>query len=64
MSAQVRLKRLEQLLQQETGFVSFETLLDLLLCLYTECSTSASLKREKHICDFLQWGESNSRNSS
>ncbi|XP_028996608.1 serine/threonine-protein kinase MRCK beta isoform X2 [Betta splendens] len=56
MSAQVRLKRLEELLveQKAAGCVSMETLLDLLLCLYTECSSSP-LKREKHITDFLEW---------
>uniref|UniRef100_A0A8D3E637 non-specific serine/threonine protein kinase n=1 Tax=Scophthalmus maximus TaxID=52904 RepID=A0A8D3E637_SCOMX len=56
MSAQVRLKRLEQLLleQRAAGHLSVETLLDLLLCLYTECS-HCPLKREKHITDFLEW---------
>ncbi|XP_039980447.1 serine/threonine-protein kinase MRCK beta isoform X2 [Xiphias gladius] len=56
MSAQVRLKRLEELLleQKAAGCLSVETLLDLLLCLYTECSNSP-LKREKHITDFLEW---------
>ncbi|XP_023251073.1 serine/threonine-protein kinase MRCK beta isoform X3 [Seriola lalandi dorsalis] len=56
MSAQVRLKRLEELLleQKAAGCLSVETLLDLLLCLYTECSHSP-LKREKHITDFLEW---------
>uniref|UniRef100_A0A3B4XJV6 Uncharacterized protein n=1 Tax=Seriola lalandi dorsalis TaxID=1841481 RepID=A0A3B4XJV6_SERLL len=58
MSAQVRLKRLEELLleQKAAGCLSVETLLDLLLCLYTECSHSP-LKREKHITDFLEWGK-------
>ncbi|XP_058468749.1 serine/threonine-protein kinase MRCK beta isoform X3 [Solea solea] len=57
MSAQVRLKRLEELLleQKAAGCLSVEALLDLLLCLYTECSTSGPLKREKHVTDFLQW---------
>ncbi|XP_040920126.1 serine/threonine-protein kinase MRCK beta isoform X4 [Toxotes jaculatrix] len=56
MSAQVRLKRLEELLleQKAPGCLSVETLLDLLLCLNTECSNSP-LKREKHITDFLEW---------
>ncbi|XP_026196931.1 serine/threonine-protein kinase MRCK beta isoform X1 [Anabas testudineus] len=56
MSAQDRLKRLEELLleQKAAGCLSMETLLDLLLCLYTECSSSP-LKREKHITDFLEW---------
>ncbi|XP_073348673.1 serine/threonine-protein kinase MRCK beta isoform X6 [Pagrus major] len=56
MSAQVRLKRLEELLleQKEAGCLSVEALLDLLLCFYTECSHSP-LKREKHVTDFLEW---------
>lgn len=59
MSAQVRLKRLEELLQEqkEAGCLSVEALLDLLLCFYTECSHSP-LKREKHVTDFLEWGKS------
>lgn len=59
MSAQVRLKRLEELLleQKAAGCLSVEALLDLLLCFYTECSQSP-LKREKHVTDFLQWGKS------
>lgn len=58
MSALVRLKRLEELLleQKEAGCLSVEALLDLLLCLYTECSHSP-LKREKHVTDFLEWGK-------
>ncbi|XP_008297135.1 serine/threonine-protein kinase MRCK beta isoform X1 [Stegastes partitus] len=56
MSAQVRLKRLEELLleQKAAGCLSMETLLDLLLCFYTECS-NCPLKREKHISEFLEW---------
>ncbi|XP_030576950.1 LOW QUALITY PROTEIN: serine/threonine-protein kinase MRCK beta [Archocentrus centrarchus] len=56
MSAQERLNRLEGLLleQKAAGCLSVETLLDLLLCIYTECSNSP-LKREKHITDFLEW---------
>lgn len=59
MSAQVRLKRLEELLleQKEAGCLSVEALLDLLLCFYTECSHSP-LKRERHVTDFLEWGKS------
>lgn len=58
MSAQVRLKRLEELLlqQKEAGCLSVEALLDLLLCFTTECSQTP-LKREKHVNDFLDWGE-------
>ncbi|XP_036405269.1 serine/threonine-protein kinase MRCK beta-like isoform X1 [Megalops cyprinoides] len=58
MSAKVRLKKLEQLLldghQQNESFLSVETLLDILICLYNECSSSP-LKREKHVTDFLEW---------
>ncbi|XP_075872597.1 serine/threonine-protein kinase MRCK beta isoform X2 [Nelusetta ayraudi] len=56
MSAQVRLKRLEELLlqQKEAGCLSVEALLDLLLCFTAECSQSP-LKREKHVNDFLDW---------
>lgn len=58
MSAQERLKRLEELLleQRAAGCLSVEALLDLLLCFYTECSQSP-LKREKHVTDFLEWGK-------
>lgn len=58
MSAQVRLKRLEELLleQKEAGCLSVEALLDLLLCFTAECSQSP-LKREKHVNDFLEWGK-------
>uniref|UniRef100_A0A673MUF5 non-specific serine/threonine protein kinase n=2 Tax=Sinocyclocheilus rhinocerous TaxID=307959 RepID=A0A673MUF5_9TELE len=34
--------------------LSVETLLDILICLYNECSNSP-LKREKHVTDFLEW---------
>lgn len=63
MSAQERLRRLEKLLleQKEAGCLSVEALLDLLLCLYTECSNSP-LKREKHITDFLNWGKNRDPN--
>ncbi|XP_037606691.1 serine/threonine-protein kinase MRCK beta isoform X3 [Sebastes umbrosus] len=56
MSAQERLKRLEELLleQKAAGCLSVEALLDLLLCFYTEVSHSP-LKREKHVTDFLEW---------
>lgn len=58
MSAQERLKRLEELLleQRAAGCLNVEALLDLLLCFYTECSQSP-LKREKHVTDFLEWGK-------
>ncbi|XP_056151078.1 serine/threonine-protein kinase MRCK beta isoform X1 [Lampris incognitus] len=58
MSAKVRLKKLEEFLlegsQRNSDCLSVETLLDVLICLYNECSNSA-LKREKHITDFLEW---------
>ncbi|KAM9551310.1 serine/threonine-protein kinase MRCK beta isoform 1-T1 [Salvelinus alpinus] len=58
MSAKVRLKKLEQLLVDGTlknaNSLSVETLLDILICLYNECSNS-HLKREKHVTDFLEW---------
>ncbi|XP_061097663.1 serine/threonine-protein kinase MRCK beta-like isoform X2 [Conger conger] len=58
MSAKVRLKKLEQLLldgrQKNETSLSLETLLDILICLYNECSNSP-LKREKHVADFLEW---------
>ncbi|XP_047429672.1 serine/threonine-protein kinase MRCK beta [Mugil cephalus] len=56
MSAQVRLKELEELLRdpKEAGNLDLEALLDLLLCVYTECSTGP-LRREKHVTEFLLW---------
>jgi len=62
MSAQERLKRLEELLlgQRAAGCLSVEALLDLLLCLYSECS-NCPLKREKHVTDFLEWGKNRDR---
>lgn len=60
MSAKVRLKKLEQLLldghQKTASSLSVETLLDILICLYDECSSSP-LKREKHVTEFLEWGK-------
>ncbi|XP_063804556.1 serine/threonine-protein kinase MRCK beta isoform X2 [Pseudophryne corroboree] len=60
MSAKVRLKRLEQLLldgpQKNEGALSVETLLDVLLCLYTECSNS-TLRRDKYVSEFLEWAK-------
>ncbi|KAA0708758.1 Serine/threonine-protein kinase MRCK beta [Triplophysa tibetana] len=59
MSAKVRLKKLEQLLldghHKNEKSLSVETLLDILICLYNECSNSP-LKREKHVTEFLEWG--------
>ncbi|XP_029453856.1 serine/threonine-protein kinase MRCK beta [Rhinatrema bivittatum] len=58
MSAKVRLKKLEQLLldgpQRSESSLSVETLLDILVCLYTECSNSP-LRREKYVTEFLEW---------
>ncbi|XP_029475211.1 LOW QUALITY PROTEIN: myotonin-protein kinase [Rhinatrema bivittatum] len=55
MSAKVRLKRLEELVQ-DRGFLGLEALLDLFLCVYHELSTSP-LAQEKYIAEFLQWAE-------
>nr|XP_015205605.1 PREDICTED: serine/threonine-protein kinase MRCK beta [Lepisosteus oculatus] len=58
MSAKVRLKKLEQLLldghQKNDSALSVETLLDLLICLHNECSSSP-LRREKNVSEFLEW---------
>uniref|UniRef100_A0A2K6GHN3 Serine/threonine-protein kinase MRCK beta n=1 Tax=Propithecus coquereli TaxID=379532 RepID=A0A2K6GHN3_PROCO len=58
MSAKVRLKKLEQLLLdgpwRNESALSVETLLDVLVCLYTECSHSA-LRRDKYVAEFLEW---------
>uniref|UniRef100_A0A8C4T582 non-specific serine/threonine protein kinase n=1 Tax=Erpetoichthys calabaricus TaxID=27687 RepID=A0A8C4T582_ERPCA len=58
MSAKVRLKKLEQILmeghQKNENSLSVETLLDLLICLYNECSSSP-LRREKYVSEFLEW---------
>ncbi|XP_072284402.1 serine/threonine-protein kinase MRCK beta isoform X2 [Pyxicephalus adspersus] len=60
MSAKVRLKRLEQLLldgpQRNEAALSVETLLDVLLCLYTECSNT-TLRRDKYVTEFLDWAK-------
>lgn len=60
MSAKVRLKKLEQLLLdghlKNESSLSVETLLDILICLYNECSNSP-LRREKNVSEFLEWGE-------
>ncbi|XP_053783559.1 serine/threonine-protein kinase MRCK beta isoform X3 [Desmodus rotundus] len=60
MSAKVRLKKLEQLLLdgpwRNESALSVETLLDVLICLYTECSHSA-LRRDKYVAEFLEWAK-------
>lgn len=61
MSAKVRLKRLEQLVldgpQRHDSVLSVETLLDLLVGVYTECSRDSPLRRDRYVSDFLEWGE-------
>lgn len=39
------------------GWMSVESLLDSLLCLYDECCASP-LRRDKNIHDYIEWGES------
>ncbi|XP_043929523.1 serine/threonine-protein kinase MRCK beta-like [Protopterus annectens] len=60
MSAKVRLKKLEQLLlqgpQKNENIMSVETLLDILICLYNECSTSL-VRREKYVAEFIEWAK-------
>ncbi|XP_072104300.1 serine/threonine-protein kinase MRCK alpha-like isoform X6 [Mobula birostris] len=60
MSAEVRLKKLEEMLldgPRRSGLaVSVETLLDIIVCLYDECANSP-LRREKNISDFLDWAK-------
>uniref|UniRef100_A0A3B4DLT5 Serine/threonine-protein kinase MRCK alpha n=1 Tax=Pygocentrus nattereri TaxID=42514 RepID=A0A3B4DLT5_PYGNA len=61
MSAEVRLKKLEKLVldgpSQSSGqSLSVETLLDILVCLYDECSNSP-LRREKNVLEFLDWAK-------
>ncbi|KAG7316646.1 hypothetical protein KOW79_020187 [Hemibagrus wyckioides] len=59
MLAKVRLKKLEQLLldgrQKTLSSLSVETLLDILICLFSKC-ISSSLNQEKHVTEFLEWG--------
>lgn len=55
------MKKLEKLVldgpSQSNGHsLSVETLLDILVCLYDECSNSP-LRREKNVLEFLDWGE-------
>lgn len=61
MSAEERLKKLEQLflngVAKSKGLaLSVETLLDVFLVLYDECSSS-TLRREKNISDFVEFGK-------
>ncbi|XP_029140887.1 myotonin-protein kinase [Protobothrops mucrosquamatus] len=55
MAAEVRLKKLEELVL-DPRVVGLETLVDLLLCVHHELSTSP-LAQEKYIMDFLQWAD-------
>ncbi|XP_060113498.1 myotonin-protein kinase isoform X2 [Heteronotia binoei] len=55
MAAEVRLKKLEEL-ALDRSVVGLETLVDLLLCVHHELSTSP-LAQEKYIMEFLQWAE-------
>ncbi|KAG8143613.1 hypothetical protein E2320_000849 [Naja naja] len=55
MAAEVRLKKLEELVLDRSA-VGLETLVDLLLCVHHELSTSP-LAQEKYITEFLQWEE-------
>ena len=59
MSAKVRLKRLEQLVldgpQRNDSVLSVETLLDLLVGVYAECSRDSPLRRDRYVSDFLEW---------
>ncbi|XP_036741841.2 myotonin-protein kinase isoform X4 [Manis pentadactyla] len=55
MSAEVRLKRLQQLVL-DPGFLGLEPLLDLLLGVHQELGAS-DLAQDKYVADFLQWVE-------
>nr|XP_004672981.2 myotonin-protein kinase isoform X2 [Jaculus jaculus] len=55
MSAEVRLRRLQQLVL-DPGFLGLEPLLDLLLGVHQELGAS-HLAQEKYVADFLQWAE-------
>ncbi|PNJ40937.1 DMPK isoform 2 [Pongo abelii] len=53
MSAEVRLRRLQQLML-DPGFLGLEPLLDLLLGVHQELGAS-ELAQDKYVADFLQW---------
>lgn len=55
MSAEVRLRRLRQLVL-DPGFLGLEPLLDLLLGVHQELGAS-ELAQDKYVADFLQWVE-------
>ncbi|XP_073484397.1 serine/threonine-protein kinase MRCK alpha isoform X2 [Aquarana catesbeiana] len=60
MSGEVRLRQLERLLVDggavRGGWMSVESLLDSLLCLYDECCASP-LRRDKNIHDYIEWAK-------
>ncbi|XP_018423789.1 PREDICTED: serine/threonine-protein kinase MRCK alpha [Nanorana parkeri] len=59
MSGEVRLRQLERLLVDGAvrgGWMSVESLLDSLLCLYDECCASP-LRRDKNIHDYIEWAK-------
>ncbi|XP_056424453.1 serine/threonine-protein kinase MRCK alpha isoform X3 [Hyla sarda] len=61
MSGEVRLRRLEQLMLdgpglRGAGWMSVESLLDALLCLYDECC-GCPLRRDKNISDYIEWAK-------
>lgn len=61
MSGEVRLRQLEQFIldgpaRTHGQCFSVETLLDILICLYDECSSSP-LRREKNILEYLEWAK-------
>ncbi|XP_012872871.1 PREDICTED: serine/threonine-protein kinase MRCK alpha isoform X2 [Dipodomys ordii] len=61
MSGEVRLRQLEQFIldgpaRSSGQCFSVETLLDVLICLYDECSNSP-LRREKNILEYLEWAK-------
>ncbi|KAM6153344.1 myotonin-protein kinase isoform 2-T2 [Erethizon dorsatum] len=55
MSAEVRLRRLQQL-ALDSSFLGLEPLLDLLLGVHQELGAS-DLAQDKYVADFLQWAE-------
>lgn len=61
MSAEVRLKQLEQLFLKgpqmyPDGAVSVETLLDVLIVLFDECARS-TLRKERTFTEFIEHGK-------
>jgi len=61
LTGELRLRELESLflggpIQGQGRCFSIETLLDVLLVLYDECCNS-SLRREKTVSDFIEFGE-------